>query len=160
MNEIESKNKIKHILCIWGSADLICKEKRERVFELKKLCDEAGDIKSFIVSDISRNGNYSSHIENSVIKTIDVYEKTIFKLEQDINYILGIKALIDSRVSFLKRDEKKIITLRYKDGLSWDYIPDIIHKSRMQCFRIHNNVIRKLNDDITLDIYKELEKIS
>jgi len=160
MNEIESKNKVKRILCIWGSADLICKEKSERVFELKKLCDEAGDIKSFIVTDMPRTNNYSSHIESSVIKNVDVYQKTIFKLQQDINDILSIKALIDSKVSFLKGDEKKIITLRYKDGLSWDYIPDIIHKSRMQCFRIHNNVIRKFNDELTLDLYDGLEKIS
>lgn len=143
----ENKNKVKRVLCVWGNAELICKEKTERVFELKKLCGEAGDIKCSVIGEMPKDKNFSSYVENSVIKNIDVYEKAILRLEQDINDVLNIKACLDSWVSFLKLDEQKIITLRYKDGLSWDYIPDIIHKSRMQCFRIHNKVIRKLYDD-------------
>ncbi len=143
----EHEKKIKHILSVWGNAEEICKEKRERVFELRKLCDDAGEINGIKISDMPKQKKISSHVENSVIKTIDVYEKTIFKLEQDIKRILQTKAYIDSVISFFESDEKKIITLRYHEGLSWDYIPEIIHKSRMQCFRIHNKVIEKLRGE-------------
>lgn len=142
-----STNKIKQLLNIWGKAEKICREKTERVYELKKLCKETGDIRSKELNGLPCSKTMSSHIENSVIKTIDVYEKTIARLEHDITEVLSIKANIDSWVSFLEHDEQKILTLRYRDGLSWDYIPDIIHKSRMQCFRIHNKVINKINEE-------------
>ncbi len=148
MNEIKiSTDKIKQLLSIWGKADKICREKTERVFELKKLCKETGDIQSKELNGLPCSKNMFSHIENSVIKTIDIYENTIRRLERDITEILCIKADIDSWVSFLEYDEQKILTLRYCDGLSWDYIPDIVHKSRMQCFRIHNKVLRRINEE-------------
>ncbi len=144
---MKEKDNIKHILNIWGSAEKICREKSERVIELKKLCLETGDIQSAKFSALPSGKGISSHIENSVIKTIDIYEKTITRLEDEIKEILSIKAHIDSLIAFLEQDEKKIITLRYRDGLSWDYIPEIIHKSRMQCFRIHNKVISRWNSE-------------
>lgn len=140
----ESGKKIKQILSIWGNADEICREKSERVFELRRLCREAGEINGVRISDMPKAKGTSSHVENSVIRTIDVYEKTILRLEQEIKNVLQTKAYIDSVMSFFESDEKKIITLRYREGLSWDYIPEIIHKSRMQCFRIHNRVIERL----------------
>lgn len=149
--ECNYKNKAKEILGIWGNAEEICKEKSERVIELKRLCKEASDIKSVQLSHLPKSNNFNSYIEKSVIKNIDVYEKTIVKLEDDIREVLDIKAHIDSWVSFLETDEMKVITLRYREGLSWDYIPDIIHKSRMQCFRIHNKVIGKLNFEMPLN---------
>lgn len=139
-----AKKHIKKILSIWGTADRICKEKTQRVDELKKFCIEVDTIQNVNDND-EKNYKFSNshHIENSVISTIDVYEKTIFCLKEDIQQILSIKAMVDSWVSFLETEEKNIITLRYKDGLSWDCIPKIINKSRMQCFRIHNNAIKK-----------------
>jgi len=144
---MRENNEVKHILNIWGSAEEICREKSERVTELKRLCLETGDIQSVKLSGMPTGNGISSHIESSVIKTIDIYEKTISRLEEEIKEVLNIKAHIDSLIAFLEQDEKKIITLRYRDGLSWDYIPEIIHKSRMQCFRIHNKVISKWNNE-------------
>ena len=123
---MDKKEEIKQILYMWGDAEKICKEKYERVFELKKICVET--------EDITEKNNFSAE---------EVYKKTIYRLEKDIDEILNLKAKVDSFLSFLNREEQRIITLRYKDGLSWDYIPNIIHKSRMQCFRIHNKVIGK-----------------
>lgn len=153
---MKKDDKIKRILNIWGHAEKICREKNERVTELKRLCRETGDIQCFRISGMPASKGALSHIENSVIKTIDVYEKSILRLEEEIKEILSIKALIDSFIAFLEHDEKKIITLRYRDGLSWDYIPDIVHKSRMQCFRIHNKVIDKWNKEHPLNIFDNL----
>ncbi len=152
---MRENNKVKHILGVWGSAEKICREKSERVIELKKLCVETGDIQSIKLNGLPSGKGVSSHIENSVIKTIDIYEKTIFRLEEEIKVIFNIKAQIDSLIAFLGQEERKIITLRYRDGLSWDYIPEIIHKSRMQCFRIHNKVISQWNNE---NLFKTIEK--
>ena len=152
---MRENNQVKHILSFWGSAEKICREKSERVTELKKLCVETGDIQSIKLSGIPSGKGVSSHIENSVIKTIDIYEKTIFRLEEEIKETLSIKAHIDSLIAFLGQEEKKIITLRYRDGLSWDYIPEIIHKSRMQCFRIHNKVLSRWNSENLLKIIEK-----
>ena len=152
---MRENNQVKHILSVWGSAEKICREKSERVTELKKLCVETGDIQSIKLSGIPSGKGVSSHIENSVIKTIDIYEKTIFRLEEEIKETFSIKAHIDSLIAFLGQEEKKIITLRYRDGLSWDYIPEIIHKSRMQCFRIHNKVLSRWNSENLLKIIEK-----
>jgi len=142
----EREKIFKRIFSIWGKADEICREKRNRAFELRKLCQEAGDFQCPKIDLMPKAKKNSSFVENSVVRNIDIYENAINRLELEIKEILSIRAYIDSWVSFLETDERKIIIMRYKDGLSWDYIPDIIHKSRMQCFRIHNRVIKKYND--------------
>ena len=137
----------KHMLNLWGKAIQICEERNERIEELKQLCKDTGDIQSLRPKETPSKRNFSSRIENSVIKTIEIYEKTILKLENDVEETLRIKASIDSWISFQEREEQQILTLRYRDGLSWDYIPDMVHRSRMQCFRIHNKALDKLSKD-------------
>lgn len=139
---------VKKILKVWGNCEELCKEKNNRIEDLKQLCSESKEIKAVQFSNIPKSKNQNlqnSFIENSVIKNIDIYEKAIKRLKEEIEEILNKTALVDYWLSFLPREEAEIIVLRYKNGLSWDYIPDIIHKSRIQCFRIHNRVIKKFN---------------
>lgn len=142
--EQKKKKDVKKQLRQWGEALDQCREKIERAEDLRRLCDETRDLKSIRYSVMPKTSSIDSHVEKIVIKTIDVYEKAIDEIESEIENIMEMKAHVDGAVNLLENEEQKIIYLRYRDGLSWDYIPDIIHKSRMQCFRIHNRVIDKM----------------
>lgn len=147
MGETE-ENKIKRILWIWGNHKEICEEKERRIEELKQLRQETREAKAIKISDIPKSDpkNYKNSItETSAIKNIEIYGNTIKRLKNEITAILETTAMIDCWISFLTPDEAELIKLRYKDGFSWDYIPEIVHKSRMQCFRIHNKIIKNLN---------------
>lgn len=147
MGETE-ENKIKRILWIWGNHKEICKEKKRRIKELEQLRQETREARAIKISNMPKlnSKNYKNSItEDLAIKNIEIYENAIKRLENEITEILEITAIIDCWISFLTPDEAELITLRYKDGYNWDYIPEIVHKSRMQCFRIHNKIIKNLN---------------
>lgn len=158
MGEIEERKvkKIKQFLRIWGNYEEICKEKEERIEELKRLCLESREIKATKISEVPKIGfkTYQDSItENLAIKNIEIYEKAIKRLEREIRDVIDVVALINYWISFLKPEEIKLIKLRYREGFSWDYIPEIIHRSRMQCFRIHNNIIKSFD-------FEDFSKIS
>ncbi len=142
MNKREKEN-IKSLLRRWGGVVDYCKELTIRIKELEKICADSSYSVGISYDYIRTNVQISSRVENTVIKTIMIYEKQMEEYEKEIENALKEKSIIDYVMSTLENDEQKVIILRYKEGLSWDNIPDIIHKSRKQCFRIHDRAIEK-----------------
>lgn len=141
----EEKEFIKSYLKRWGEAFERIKEIRERIEELDTLCRESGDIAGISYDTIKISGGQAaSKVERAVMKTIMVYEAEMDELESEIEDILYKKTVIDKFLSKMENDEKKILSLRYRSGLCWDNIPDIVHRSRKQCFRIHDKALEKL----------------
>ena len=56
--------------------------------------------------------------------------------------------LISYMLSALNEEEKKIIDLRYKKGISWEHIPRHVDCGRTTCFRLHDRAIRKMSKEV------------
>lgn len=133
----------------WGECIELCKANIERIQYIKELCEETRTVSAINYERQIGGGSKNtpiSTVEKSVIKTIDVYQKSINEIEEEIENLMRFKTFVDKAITILESDERKIIYLRYDKGLSWDSIPRVIHKSRMQCFRIHNKVLDKLSE--------------
>lgn len=75
---------------------------------------------------------------------VDLYDKRIAELRERVQVILDNNRRVEDMLSVLSRDERRVITARYIDGIRWDFIPGRVHISRMQCFRLKNKAMKKM----------------
>ena len=75
---------------------------------------------------------------------VDLYDKRITELRERVQVILDNNRRVEEMLGTLSRDERRVITARYIDGIRWDYIPGRVHISRMQCFRLKNKAMKKM----------------
>lgn len=117
----EEKSLIKNKLIQWGQTDILVAEKQKEIEELKEKINS----KKFDIM-------------------IPEYKRRIVLLEKGIKTLLRESMDIYDFLLTTGGRERDIIYYRYKDGISWDFIPEKVRLSRMQCFRIHNKAIEKL----------------
>lgn len=75
---------------------------------------------------------------------VDLYDKRITELRERVQVILDNNRRVEEMLGTLSRDERRVITARYIDGIRWDFIPGRVHISRMQCFRLKNKAMKKM----------------
>jgi len=128
----EEKEYIKSMLIKWGEAPEKAEEKRaeaealsERIKAEKALSFDGGEIRKSV---------------------IDAYKERISALALDSAELIKLEGRVYAALSRLSKPERDVINLRYKYGISWDFIAEKVNFSRMQCFRIHNRALEKIKD--------------
>lgn len=75
---------------------------------------------------------------------VDLYDKRIAELKERVCIILDNNRKVEDMLNVLGRDERRVITARYIDGIRWDYIPGRVHISRAWCFRLKARAMKKM----------------
>ena len=73
-------------------------------------------------------------------------EKEIVKRNLAVLFESAEKDKLDSIFKCLVPRERKILEYRYKYGMCWEFIPEKVGFSRMQCFRIHDKALERIQN--------------
>ena len=112
---------------------------------LQELNTQLYNIRRSNISDMpkSRGNNYTNNKIVNLIKKIDIEkEKYIEKYEECFDEYLKMSNIINKFEGL----EKRILIERYMYDKTWDDIAKDIGYSRMQVYRIHQNIIKKLEN--------------
>ena len=114
---------------------------------LQELNTQLYNIRRSNISDMpkSRGNNYTNNKIVNLIKKIDIEkEKYIKKYEEYFNEYTTINSIINKFEGL----EKRILIERYMYDMTWDDIAKDIGYSRMQVYRIHQNIMKKMENVI------------
>ena len=112
---------------------------------LQELNTQLYNIRRSNISDMpkSRGNNYTNNKIVNLIKKIDIEkEKYIEKYEKCFDEYMIINDIINKFEGL----EKRILIERYMHDKTWDDIAKDIGYSRMQVYRIQQNIIKKLEN--------------
>jgi len=126
--------------------------------EIQRLNKDLNDINSYKdetrdmlqaqhLSDMPKGGDISNPTLTATIQLIDRYGEHTLHIIDQINEYMDVKEEVDSAWMVLERDEKRVLELRYFDRMRWDWIPAKMHYSRRECFRVHNDAIKKIKQN-------------
>ena len=114
---------------------------------LQELNTQLYNIRRSNISDMpkSRGNNYTNNKIVNLIKKIDIEkEKYIKKYEEYFNEYTTINSIINKFEGL----EKRILIERYMYDMTWNDIAKDIGYSRMQVYRIHQNIMKKMENVI------------
>lgn len=114
---------------------------------LQELNTQLYNIRKSNISDMpkSRGNNYTNNKIVNLIKKIDIEkEKYIKKYEEYFNEYTTINSIINKFEGL----EKRILIERYMYDMTWNDIAKDIGYSRMQVYRIHQNIMKKMENVI------------
>lgn len=111
---------------------------------LQELNTQLYNIRRSNISDMPKaRGSYTNNKIVNLIKKIDIEkEKYIEKYEKCFDEYMIINDIINKFEGL----EKRILIERYMYDKTWDDIAKDIGYSRMQVYRIHQNIIKKLEN--------------
>ena len=111
---------------------------------LQELNTQLYNIRRSNISDMPKaRGSYKNNKIVNLIKKIDIEkEKYIEKYEKCFDEYLKMSNIINKFEGL----EKRILIERYMYDKTWDDIAKDIGYSRMQVYRIHQNIIKKLEN--------------
>ena len=112
---------------------------------LQELNTQLYNIRRSNITDMpkARGNNYTNNKIVNLIKKIDIEkEKYIKKYEKCFDEYMIINDIINKFEGL----EKRILIERYIYDKTWDDIAKDIGYSRMQVYRIHQNIIKKLEN--------------
>lgn len=100
--------------------------------------------KAVVIDGMPHGYTVSDSTCQKVEKIMDIYEKRMNELCDEVEEIIGDQQRVTDLLRWLDPDEYRVIKARYIDGIKWDYIPGEIYISRKQCFRIHDKAVLKM----------------
>lgn len=116
--------------------------KRERIKDLREL---AGRSTSTYTAEHVSGTPQRSKLENCMCQ-IDEWEREI---DADLRKLWEVRRFI-SQVSNL--DYRRLLELRYEDGLGWDQIAGKMHYSKRHILRLHGNALKHVIECHHLDM--------
>jgi len=117
---------------------------KEEIQGLRVSQQSLREINAIIPSDMPRSKCNDDKMATAVCKIIDIYENRISNLATELQIKLWELEELTSALWMLDEKEYKVIKERYIDSVRWDFIPGRLSYSRRQCFRLHDNAVRKL----------------
>lgn len=96
--------------------------------------------KSYELSDLPKGTSPSDPVFRAVVNN-ERYRKEIARLQQELDEALEWFNII---IQPLSQWKKTILTLRYLNGIRWDYIEMYVPYSRRQAIRLYNNALDKI----------------
>ena len=97
---------------------------KEQLREYRSSRDELAELRAMLRNDTSE-------------EVVALYRAKIEALEQNLR-------LIENALETLGPTERRLMRLRYIEGLSWQSVSQRIHYSWQQTHRIHKNALAKL----------------
>lgn len=95
----------------------------------------------------SPTNKFSSDVENEMLRRDEEIHNKIKQLKKDIENRLIEQELINTALSLLKDDEKKLVELRYfsKPTRSWTSIAQNLNQSSDNCIKIRRKVVAEIS---------------
>lgn len=118
------KKQTRNLLYNWGCSHNIIEMEQEELNQLKEILYGMADVRSTVYSHVpkSRNkGTYSS-VENSFIKTMELCERRIDKLNSIVKEHIQLKEKLDGIISSMDYEMRYVIQSKYRIKMSWDEI--------------------------------------
>lgn len=96
-------------------------------------------------NDLDKRIRKLSYNADRVIEIRDSLKKLECEYFAKYNELLAEQLRIEKLIGTLEPVERQIVRYRYFDGMRWQAVFRKIHYSQKQTFRIHDNIIKKLN---------------
>ena len=95
----------------------------------------------------SPTNKFSSDVENEMLRRDEEIHNKITQLKKDVENRLIEKELINTALSLLKDDERKLVELRYfsKPTRSWTSIAQNLNQSSDNCIKIRRKVVAEIS---------------
>lgn len=112
--------------------------------DYKKDIDDMRQLTAVRYDGMPHGTGTSDPTAKAAAEIVDLYDKRIRELRERVQVILDNNRRVEEMLGTLSRDERRVITARYIEGIRWDYIPGRIHISRAWCFRLKTRAMKKM----------------
>lgn len=117
---------------------------RQEILKLAEAIETERGPKGMVLSDMPRSGLIQDETYQKVQRIYDVFNKQVSETEGKIQGLYDKKNYIEFLLTYLTDIERKIIEFKYFKKYQWWMIEGQMHYSRRQCFRYHDEAIKKL----------------
>lgn len=124
-DKFKIRNAARRILWRWANTtEVLQKLERERSFFRRMSDDARCMLKAQNLSGMPRGGKQSdiSDIVVQVEKTERIYQEQCERINAEIEDVLRLRNAMQAIISNLTPIQERVITYRYKDGGSWQFI--------------------------------------
>jgi len=135
---------LKNILQNYRAASGREKNIRREIERVNDRIDAMRDLSARTYSMASGGRSLSDVTYLKAEKIIDTYDREITALLDEIGAIQRGRARLNGMLAALSPEERDVITAKYLDNIKWDFMPEKVHISRAQCFRVHDRAIVKM----------------
>ena len=116
----------------------------KEIEDYKKDIEDMRQLTAVRYDGMPHGSGTSDPTAKAAAEIVDLYDKRISQLRERIGVILDNNRRVEEMLDTLSRDERRVITARYIEGIRWDYIPGRIHISRRNCFRLKASAFKKI----------------
>jgi hypothetical protein len=143
-----NKDKAKNLLYKWGNSSVLLEYEQKEAERIKQIIDSMTDISAMVYSNISRDkdGASGSPVEMKVIKSIDMCEERLERINKRIEEYINEEKIINEIIDQLDFEKQFIIKARYMNRLSWEEINKKYpcHMSLRTFYRLHNEALDEI----------------
>lgn len=144
---------VKQMLYEYGYCDETILKKNQQLNNLIMCQEETRNtLKAQSIDDMPKGGGISDLTYNAVIKIVDEYQVEIERLVKNIQEQLDNRKIIEKALKELTITERQIIQQRYFEQNRWSRISRCMNYTKRQCFRIHDEAIKKIEDIINMSL--------
>lgn len=128
----------------WGNAMQACERRRREIKQLLDQAKDADNIKAQVITGMP----HCSSVGDPTAAAAAMHEKTmqrVGKLTEEINGIMGRKAIMDEAVSILPEHQQRLLWMRYAQGwtLTID-VPKMMYVSSRTARYWHEAALKKI----------------
>ena len=127
-------------------SETIQKLNRETNDILKNKLETRDNLKAVTLTDMPRGSEVGNPTLEAVERIIDVYDKRVQEISNEIEEYMNIKEYIDRVLKELNVDEYRLIDLRYFKLYKFKRIAHIMHYSVGYTYEMHDKAIKKMLD--------------
>lgn len=139
------KERAKNILYKWGSSRILLEFEKSEAIRIKNILSDMIDISQRVYSHTPVAVSNESPVERKLIKSMDLCEKRLDRINKRINEYIEEEGIINNIVSNMEFDREYIIRAKYAEGQTWDNITKNYpyDMSLRNFYRIHNEAIEE-----------------
>lgn len=139
----EDFGEIIELLNIYKYKDIMIDKIQSEIESLTISKQSLYDIKGNYYNGMPKGSNISD-ISDKILKVIDIYDKRIKSLEDEILNINKKYYICNKILNVLEPMEKNIVHLFYIKRLKWKTISNITFYSERHCRRLKNSALKKM----------------
>lgn len=128
----------------YSSSKKVIESIHKEIEEYKKDIESMRQLTAVRYDGMPHGTGTSDPTAKAAAEIVDLYDKRIAELKERVRIILDNNRRVEEMLGTLSRDERRVITARYIDGIRWDFIPGRVHISRRQCFWLKKKAFEKI----------------
>ncbi len=151
----KEKEELKSKLHIWGNYKYILSVEKSELSSIESMSRAMKDIREKTCDPMSQTG-ISKPVEEGILRSINLCEGRIERLNRLIKDNMTLKQEIDAIVDTLPCVEQYVLKARYVEKMSWEVMPAHMpfEMSKRHCQRFHNSAL----EQIYVNLHKKKNK--